>query len=89
MGPTVLPPISIKAEEIFEYSSALGNLTITNSMLQTVLVVLGIALFFFLATRKMNLVPRGSKISPSPLLSFCWGSPKAPLASVSDAASSP
>jgi F-type H+-transporting ATPase subunit a len=30
-------------------------------MLQTVLVVLGIALFFFLATRKMKIVPRGAQ----------------------------
>ena len=66
MGQTVLPPISIKAEEIFSIPLPWGTFSITNSMLQTVLVVLGIALFFFLATRKMSLVPRGIQNSPSP-----------------------
>ena len=61
MGQTVLPPISIKAEEILSIPLPWGTFTITNSMLQTVLVVLGIALFFFLATRKMKLVPRGAQ----------------------------
>jgi F-type H+-transporting ATPase subunit a len=59
MGQTVLPPISIKAEGIFDIPLPWGDLTVTNSMFQTVLVVLGIALFFFLATRRMSLVPRG------------------------------
>lgn len=64
MGPTVLaqtvlPPISIKAETLFEIPFPGGNIHFTNSMLQTILVVLGIALFFFLATRKMSLVPKG------------------------------
>lgn len=57
--PTVLPPISIKAEVLFEIPLPWGSLGFTNSMLQTVLVVAGIALFFFLATRKMSLVPKG------------------------------
>lgn len=61
MGQTVLPPISIKAEQIFDIPLPWGHLAVTNSMLQTVLVVLGITLFFFLATRKMNLVPRGAQ----------------------------
>lgn len=59
--PTVLPPISIKAEGLFDIPLPWGSLTVTNSMLQTVLVVLGIALFFFIATRKMRLVPRGAQ----------------------------
>src|SRR5438477_2715569 len=54
---TVLPPISIKAETLF----SIGPLNVTNSMLQTLLVVLGIALFFYLATRKMRLVPKGAQ----------------------------
>jgi F-type H+-transporting ATPase subunit a len=61
MGQTVLPPISIKAEGIFDIPLPWGHFIITNSMLQTLLVVLGIALFFFLATRKMKLVPRGAQ----------------------------
>ncbi|MEO8287999.1 MAG: F0F1 ATP synthase subunit A [Chloroflexota bacterium] len=59
MPPTVLPPISIKAETLFEIPLPWGSVAFTNSMLQTALVVLGIALFFFLATRKMNLIPKG------------------------------
>lgn len=61
MGQTVLPPISIKAEGLFDIPLPWGSLTVTNSMLQTVLVVLGISLFFFLATRRMKLVPRGAQ----------------------------
>jgi F-type H+-transporting ATPase subunit a len=61
MGQTVLPPISIKAEEIFDIPLPWGHLAVTNSMLQTLLVVLGIALFFFIATRKMSLVPKGAQ----------------------------
>lgn len=64
MGPnvlaqTVLPPISIKAETLFDIPFPGGNIHFTNSMLQTMIVVAGIALFFFFATRKMNLVPKG------------------------------
>lgn len=59
MGQTVLPPISIKAEGLFEIPLPWGTITFTNSMLQTLLVVLGIALFFFIATRRMSLVPKG------------------------------
>src|SRR6476469_4599169 len=61
MGQTVLPPISIKAEGLFDIPLPWGTITFTNSMLQTLLVVLGIALFFFIATRKMNLVPKGAQ----------------------------
>jgi F-type H+-transporting ATPase subunit a len=61
MGQTVLPPISIKAETLFEIPLPWGSLAVTNSMLQTVLVVLAIALFFFLATRRMRLVPKGAQ----------------------------
>jgi F-type H+-transporting ATPase subunit a len=58
---TKLPEISIKAEPLFDIPLPWGSLTVTNSMLQTVLVVAGIALFFFLATRAMRLIPRGSQ----------------------------
>jgi F-type H+-transporting ATPase subunit a len=57
--PTVLPPISIKAERLFDIPLPWGSIAFTNSMLQTLLVVFGIALFFFLATRRMSLVPKG------------------------------
>ena len=61
MGQTVLPPISIKAETLFEIPLPWGSLAVTNSMLQTLLVVLGIAFFFFIATRTMRLVPKGAQ----------------------------
>ena len=61
MGQTVLPPISIKAEGLFDIPLPWGSLTVTNSMLQTLLVVLGITLFFFFATRRMKLVPKGGQ----------------------------
>ena len=57
--PTVLPPISIKAETLFDIPLPWGVIHFTNSMLQTMLVIAGISIFFFLATRKMKLVPRG------------------------------
>ncbi len=58
---TVLPPISIKAEDIFAIPLPWGTFTVTNSMFQTLLVVLGITIFAFLATRKMSLVPKGAQ----------------------------
>src|SRR5438045_5384790 len=61
LPPTVLPPISIKAEGIFDIPLPWGAWTVTNSMFQALLVVLGITLFFFLATRKMRLVPKGAQ----------------------------
>lgn len=61
MPPTVLPPISIKAEDIFAIPLPWGTFTVTNSMFQTLLVVLGITIFAILATRKMSLVPKGAQ----------------------------
>jgi len=58
--PTVLPPISIKAEGIFDIPLPWGGtLIFTNSMLQTLLVIFGITLFFYFATLRMKLVPSG------------------------------
>lgn len=50
---TKLPPISIKAEELFN----LFGVAFTNSMLYTLIVIAGLSLFFWLATRRMKLVP--------------------------------
>jgi F-type H+-transporting ATPase subunit a len=52
---TVLPPISIKPEVLFE----LGPLAFTNSMLYTLIVIAALTLFGILVTRRMSLVPRG------------------------------
>ncbi|HKP52452.1 MAG TPA: F0F1 ATP synthase subunit A [Chloroflexia bacterium] len=52
---TKLPPISIKAETLVN----LFGIAFTNSMLYTLIVVAGLALFFWLATRRMKLVPSG------------------------------
>ncbi len=52
---TKLPPISIKAETLVD----LFGIAFTNSMLYTLIVIAGLALFFWLATRRMKLVPSG------------------------------
>jgi|GEM_PF-167081 len=52
---TKLPPISIKAETLIN----LFGVAFTNSMLYTLIVIAGLALFFWLATRRMKLVPSG------------------------------
>ncbi len=52
---TKLPPISIKAETLFN----LFGLAFTNSMLYTLIVIAFLAIFFRLATLRMNLVPAG------------------------------
>jgi F-type H+-transporting ATPase subunit a len=56
-----LPPISIKAEPLFDISTPLGHFTFTNSMLYTLIVIGVLALFFALATRRMSMVPKGSQ----------------------------
>src|SRR4051794_30629522 len=52
-----LPPISIKAETLFQIPTPLGPINFTNSMLFTIIVDLAIILFFIIATRRMRLVP--------------------------------
>ena len=52
---TKLPPISIKAETLFD----LAGLAFTNSMLYTLIVIAILAVFSWLATRRMKLVPTG------------------------------
>jgi F-type H+-transporting ATPase subunit a len=58
---TKLPEISIKAEPLFDIPFPWGNYTVTNAMFTTLLVVIGISLFFFFATRRLRLVPRGAQ----------------------------
>ncbi|MDQ2785923.1 MAG: F0F1 ATP synthase subunit A [Chloroflexota bacterium] len=48
-----IPHVSLPAEELFK----IGPLSITNSNLQMLLVMIGIVLFFALVTRKLALVP--------------------------------
>src|SRR6478672_5490569 len=52
-----LPPISIKAEPLFDIPTPFGPLHFTNSMLFTIVVDLALVLFFLIATRRMALVP--------------------------------
>lgn len=49
------PHVSLAAETLFH----LGPLSVTNSMLTMWLVMLGLVFFFILATRRMELMPRG------------------------------
>src|SRR5437868_4032320 len=64
-----LPPISIKAETIFY----IGNFGITNSMFFTLIVIFGLTLFFFLATRKTSLVPKGAQNLAEVIIEFLLG----------------
>jgi F-type H+-transporting ATPase subunit a len=71
---TVLPPISIKAETLFQIPLPWGgSFGFTNSMLQTLLVIFGITLFFFLATRKMRLVPSGAQNAAESIVELLLG----------------
>lgn len=58
---TKLPPISIKAEPLFIIPTPLGEFIFTNSMLYTLIVIAAITIFFALATRRMNLRPKGAQ----------------------------
>src|SRR5438552_12560897 len=64
-----LPPISIKAETIF----SIGGFGITNSMLYTLIVMFALVLFFWLATRKMSLVPKGAQNFAEVIVEFLLG----------------
>ncbi len=51
------PHVSLAAERLFN----IGPIPVTNSMLTMFLVMIGLVLFFALATRRMQLVPRGAQ----------------------------
>lgn len=71
---TALPPISIKAESLFDIPLPWGGtLIFTNSMLQTLLVVVGLTIFFAIATRKMNLVPKGAQNAAEAIVELLLG----------------
>src|SRR5829696_7571935 len=65
----VLPPISIKAEPVFY----IGDFAFTNSMIFTIIIIAALALFFFLATRRMSLVPRGAQNFAEVIVEFLLG----------------
>ncbi|MDQ3707000.1 MAG: F0F1 ATP synthase subunit A, partial [Chloroflexota bacterium] len=65
-----LPPISIKAEVLFDIPTPLGPLHFTNSMLYTLIVIAALVLFFALATRRLSTVPRGSQNFAEAIVEF-------------------
>lgn len=69
MPPPVLPPISLKAEPLF----TIGPLQFTNSMLFTLIIIVALTLFYWLATRRMRLVPRGIQNVGEALVEFLLG----------------
>lgn len=70
---TKLPPISIRAETLFEIPTPFGNLAFTNSMLFTLIVMIAVVLFFALALRRSTLVPRGAQNIAEALVEFLLG----------------
>lgn len=66
---TVLPPISFSAEPVFH----IGDFGVTNSMIFTMLVVVGLTLFFGLATGRMKLVPGRMQNLAESLVEFLLG----------------
>jgi len=68
-----LPPISIKAETLFQIPTPFGTLNFTNSMLFTIIVDLAIILFFVLATRRMLLVPGRLQNMGEYVIEFLFG----------------
>lgn len=66
---TKLPPISIKAETLFN----LFGIAFTNSMLYTLIVIAGLTLFFWLATRRMKLVPTGAQNAAESIVELLLG----------------
>jgi F-type H+-transporting ATPase subunit a len=70
----VLPEISIKAEPVFEVPLPWGgHFVFTNSMLYTLVVMAGLALFFWWATRRMSVVPRGKQNLAESIVEFLLG----------------
>src|SRR5439155_21254699 len=51
----------------------IGGFGITNSMLYTLVVIFGLVLFFWLATRKMSLVPKGAQNFAEVIVEFLLG----------------
>lgn len=68
-----LPPISIKAESLFTIQTPIGDFHFTNSMLFTLIVIAGLSLFFWFATRRMSLVPKGAQNFGEALVEFLLG----------------
>lgn len=68
-----LPPISIKAETLFDIPTPFGALHFSNSMLYTLIVMAAIVLFFALATRRMSLVPKGAQNFGEAIVEFLLG----------------
>lgn len=68
-----LPPISIRAETLFDIPTPFGPLHFTNSMLYTLIVIAALVIFFALATRRMSLVPRGSQNFAEAIVEFLLG----------------
>ncbi len=64
-----LPPISFTAEPVFY----IGGFGVTNSMIFSMLVVLGLTLFFALATRRMQVVPGRAQNLGESLVEFLLG----------------
>jgi F-type H+-transporting ATPase subunit a len=69
----VLPPISIKAEPLFTIPTPIGDFNFTNSMLFTLVVIIGVTLFFALALRRTSLVPRGAQNVAETVVEFLLG----------------
>lgn len=68
-----LPHISIKAEVLFDIPTPFGPLHFTNSMLYTLIVIAALVIFFALATRRMNVVPKGSQNFAEAIVEFLLG----------------
>ncbi|MDQ3928745.1 MAG: F0F1 ATP synthase subunit A [Chloroflexota bacterium] len=68
-----LPPISLRAEVLFDIQTPIGPIHFTNSMLYTLIVIAGLALFFALATRRMGVVPKGSQNFAEAIVEFLLG----------------
>lgn len=68
-----LPPISIKAETLFDIPTPFGPLHFTNSMLFTLLVDALLVIFFLMATRRMALVPGRLQNVGEVLIEFLLG----------------
>ncbi|HET9493587.1 MAG TPA: F0F1 ATP synthase subunit A [Chloroflexia bacterium] len=69
-----LPEISIKAEPVFPIDLPWGGqFVITNSMVYTIIVIAALALFFWWATRRMSLVPKGKQNFAEAIVEFLLG----------------
>jgi F-type H+-transporting ATPase subunit a len=74
MPEVVLPEISIRAEPVFDIALPWGgHFVITNSMVYTIIVMAALALFFWWATRRMSVVPRGKQNFAEAIVEFLLG----------------